>query len=229
MKNLEHKKVGAPAAFGLATRFGFRPYERRSSSNARAQRRTGFTLIEVMIALSILGLIVANVSLVMRTSASSAEAGVRINQLENQAGSTMDRIANAIMASSSDGITPAPAAPDSERYLDFKRNVGIEDGAIIWGNDERISLDEDTGQVVWIENRDSEAERRIVWSNWVSNYLEGELPNGEDDNDNGLEDETGLSFDMEGRKVTIRLTLSQTAPEGREYSKTLVTRVTARN
>ncbi|MFT4540853.1 MAG: prepilin-type N-terminal cleavage/methylation domain-containing protein [Planctomycetota bacterium] len=189
----------------------------------------GFTLIEIMIAMTIMGLIVMNVSLVMKTSKSATDAGIRLAQLDNQASFTMNRIANAIMASSSDGITPAPEAPDSEKYLDYKRNVGIVDGVITWGEDERISLEDDSGQIVWIENVDEPEERRVVWSNWVSEFLEGELENGSDDNLNGLFDENGLSFDMNGRKVTVRLTLRQEDQHGQEYNKTLVTRVTARN
>lgn len=188
----------------------------------------GFTILELVIALTVLVLLVTNVGLVMRTSSDVTEAGIRLEQLENQADLTMDRIALAIMASSSDGIVPAPMAPDSADFLRFSRNVGVEDGEIVWGNEEIIEL-EQPGQVVWRENKDLPEERRVVWSRWVSDMLEGEQPNAEDDNGNGLEDEAGLAFDMDGRKITVRITLQNVDPEGRVLTKTLETRVTARN
>ena len=186
-------------------------------------------MLELIIALAILGLLVTNVGLVMKTSSSVTKAGLRIEQLESQADLTMDRIALAIMASSSEGIVPAPMAPDSADFLRFARNSGVENGEILWGNEEIIELEADSGQVVWRENMDLPDERRVVWSRWVTDLLEGETANAADDNGNGLEDEAGLAFDMNGRLITIRITLESEDSEGSVLTKTRETRVTARN
>ena len=94
---------------------------------------------------------------------------------------------------------------------------------------EIVIIEVDTGQVVWRENHDLPGERRIVWTKWVTDLLEGEQANAEDDNGNGLEDEAGLAFDMEGRKITIRITLQSVDAEGNTMTRTVEKRVTARN
>ena len=191
--------------------------------------RAGFSLLELIIALAVLGLLMSNVGLVMRTSSEVTQAGIRIEQLESQADLTMNRIAMAIMASSSEGIVPAPEAPESADHLRFSRNVGVEDGGVLWGNEEIIELEHPSGQIVWRENLGTSEERRMVWSKWVSELLEGELPNAMDDNSNGLTDEAGLAFDMSGDLITIRITLENVDSEGKRLLRTLETQVTARN
>jgi hypothetical protein len=59
--------------------------------------------------------------------------------------------------------------------------------------------------------------------------MEGELANGIDDNGNGVIDEKGLCFVVEGNRVTIRLTIDKPGPDGKHYRRTLETTVTCRN
>ena len=80
----------------------------------------------------------------------------------------------------------------------------------------------------WSRNPETNEEVRVVWTSLVSPYLEGEIPNGMDDNGNGLIDEKGLSFVVDRNAVTIRLTLDQLV-DGRMVTKTVQTTVTCRN
>ena len=79
----------------------------------------------------------------------------------------------------------------------------------------------DQGQVIWRDKPGEVDERSVVWSRWVSDFLENELPNGIDDNGNGLIDESGLTFVIDGSMVTIRLTLQRTGSDGKSsvYSR----------
>ena len=63
----------------------------------------------------------------------------------------------------------------------------------------------------------------------MSELLEGELPNGIDDNGNGLIDEPGFSIDFEGRAVNVRLSLERRGATGRNILRTAETRVRLRN
>jgi hypothetical protein len=75
-----------------------------------------------------------------------------------------------------------------------------------------------------------EAEERVVaWANTVSEMLQDELMNGVDDNDNDLADELGLSFVLDARSVTIRLSLERAADDGKKVQVTKETTVTCRN
>jgi hypothetical protein len=82
-------------------------------------------------------------------------------------------------------------------------------------------------QVTWFENPGAPQERRVVWSNLVRDLLEGEEVNGIDDNANGLIDEDGLSFTVDGSRITVRLSLGTT---GRgEETKSVETTISCRN
>jgi hypothetical protein len=59
--------------------------------------------------------------------------------------------------------------------------------------------------------------------------MERELANGADDNANGLTDESGLTFDVDRKKVTIRLTLERADQSGEKIKVTRSTEVTCRN
>jgi hypothetical protein len=63
----------------------------------------------------------------------------------------------------------------------------------------------------------------------VSEYLEGERPNGTDDNGNGLIDERGLCITVENGIYTIRLTVVGKDSRGRQIFHTVETSVTPRN
>lgn len=205
------------------------PRRTRAERGPRSLRRAGFTVIEVMIGLTILALLATNMTIVMNTSSSVYEAGVLRGAIENQASLTMDRIALALMSSAGEGLEPLAEAPYATSILDYDVSLGSLDGQMVWGDPERIELQPMNGQIVWTQRPDEPDSRSLVWSRWATDYLEGETFNGLDDNDNELQDEGGLSFSMEGNKVLIHLTLERMDDQGETYTKTLTTRVTCRN
>ena len=101
----------------------------------------------------------------------------------------------------------------------------VENGAVVWGDPEEISGA--NAQVVWSQNPGDPDERRVVWSNVVRPFLEGEIQNGTDDNQNGLIDEKGLNFTLQGNRVTIRLTLERARNAGSDLCGRLMTRVSS--
>jgi type II secretory pathway pseudopilin PulG len=193
------------------------------------RREGGFTIVEVVIAAAILGLIVLNMSMVMKTSSAAYGTGVFKSVLEDQAELTMDRIELAVMSSSEKAISPQNAAPLSTPVLDYESSLGFQEGKLVSSDPERIQFLPTTGQVVWSQNPGLPEERSVVWSNWVPFHLEKEIANGTDDNGNGLIDETGLAFDKSGPKVNINLTLERKDSEGKVHTKTSKSVVTCRN
>ena len=65
----------------------------------------------------------------------------------------------------------------------------------------------------------------------VREYLEGEVPNGADDNGNGIVDENGLcmTWDANSNLLTIMLTLERVSPNGGLTTRTVQTSVQVRN
>ena len=199
------------------------------SAGSRAARRAGFTALEVLIALSLIGLVIANVVMVMDSSTKEYHEGVSVSEVEFQTARTMDRIALAVMGSSLDNLIIPQEMPNKSSSLKYRLSLGFVDGQEVFSEQEEISLGGDPGQVIWAEKPDEPDERSVVWTNWVREYLEGEVANGVDDNGNGIIDESGLMFTFTGNLVTIALTLERPGPNGNLISNTLQTQVTVRN
>ena len=87
----------------------------------------------------------------------------------------------------------------------------------------------DEGRAVLLRNWNTAAEKRTVLCNDVREYLEGETPDGNEENGNDLTDERGLCFELDGDRLTIRLTLEKTDHEGRLATVTVETTVHFRN
>ena len=195
----------------------------------KPSRRAGFTLLEVLIALALVGLVIANVAMVMQTGTKAYQMESSLGDLEIQADRTLDRIALALMASSRESIDPSAQAPFHASAVNYEQSLGVEDGEPVFGPAERIEMTVQEGRVMWRERPEEPSERSVVWTNWVSAFLEGEVQNGLDDNGNGLIDETGLSFEVVGSRVTIRLTLEREMPDRSVRRISRETVVTCRN
>lgn len=191
--------------------------------------RAGFTIIEIAIAVTITVLLFVNISMVVRSGSEAYETGAFNARIEAQARQTLDRIELSVIGSSRDSITPVVVAPASAGQIEYEVSLGVQDGEVVWGDPERIEMRPGTGQILWRRNPGGVDEQSVVWSNWVPDLLEGELANGADDNANDLFDERGLSFDMVGDQIVIRLTITMSDRDGRTRTRTLERKVTCRN
>jgi type II secretory pathway pseudopilin PulG len=195
----------------------------------KTRHQGGFTIVEMVFAAAIMGLLSLNLAMVLRTSSNAFEAGVLRKLVDDQAELTMDRISLAVMASSEQQLYPPAAAPFNTPTLDYQTVLGFQDGILVMGDLERIQFVQQSGSVLWMQNPNSTDPRSVVWANWVPTSLDGEILNGIDDNGNGLIDEKGLSFDYTGPKVNIRLTLERKDTNGMIFKRTMANTVTCRN
>ncbi len=194
----------------------------------RARRRSGFTILEILLALSLFALLVFRGAMVMSAAMKTTNEETSETVVEEHARKVLHQIARAVMSSDRESINPNSAAPLASDDIRYSVMLGIEDGEVVWSDPELIALEEDREHIYWSRNPDTDTETRVVWTNLVSPYLEGEIPNGMDDNGNGLIDEKGLSFVVDRNAVTIRITLDRTV-NGRVITKTVETTVTCRN
>ncbi len=193
--------------------------------------KSGLTVIEMMIVLSLLTIVGIKIFMVVQTAGKAQAEGTTSIVLDDQARRVLDRIAYAIMGSTRETLFPDPESPVFSASLEYEVSLGLDaSGEVVWGDPEKIELSEPQTQVIWRENPDEAEERRVVWCNTVSPFLEGETPgNGLDDNGNGLIDEEGLCFSLDGDRVTIRLTLQKTNKDGTRVTHTVETVATCRN
>lgn len=200
-----------------------------SAPHRCAARRAGFTVIETIIAMTLIGLVLTKLTLVMDEARRAHQEESLSMALEDQAMELLDRIAYAIVGSSRERLTPALAAPFPMAEIRYQVSLGVEDGLTVWSDPEIIGLSEESRQVYWGQNVGEVNERIVVWANTVSEMLEDELMNGVDDNGNELADELGLAFVLDDRSVTIRLSLERERNEGKSIQVTRETTVTCRN
>lgn len=192
-------------------------------------RSSGFSLIEVLITLALVGLVTSNLYMVLGQSSEAMGEKTHIHDTEVQARRTLDRITEALLGASRTTLYLTPQKPFSTSALNFESNLGVEQGQIVWGDPERIDLRIQDGEIVWLQNPGELDETSMVWSRWVPMLLEGEYLTGSDDNLNGLIDEAGLSFELDGESVIVRLTIEKTDTDGNTYTRTLERVVTCRN
>lgn len=192
--------------------------------------------MEVMIAMTILGLLIANVGLVSRAGTQAAQAGLFEQLIEDELEQGLDRVRLALMSSTASNLYPTIAAPLSQNYITFSTSLGYENNMLVESEPERISWTptSDGGQLVWELNPDQPGKRRVVWSNSVPSLQMGELANEIDDNANGLQDEQGIAFHVESEsadevQVFVHLTIEKTNPDGRRVPSARSINVTCRN
>lgn len=194
------------------------------------RRTRGFTIVELLIAVTICLAALMIVWSVTAESTDTARVGTSVGTLDGQASRALDRIANEVVAAGLETLEPPD--PLGTSSLIFRKSAGVEDARIKWGPRQSIALRPkgDGRELVWVRDLDDpDGVREIVVCGSVRPCADGELPNGADDNGNGLVDEEGLSFDLSGRTLTIRLTLERRDRVGGTLVRTVSTSVRLRN
>ncbi len=205
-------------------------------------RQSGFTLIEVAMAAAVLSVaLVASVDLVSSTN-DALGTGLTAGRLEARASELLDRIETQLLQAGAETLTPA--VPDGESSLSYRQAFDYQNEQVQWGTPLRIEcradeaedgLDNDSDGLVdeanifLMRNPGLPSAQETLWSRGVRRFLEGEFPNGADDNGNGLVDERGLCFAVEGQALVIRLSLEGRDTKGRVIVRTATTAVRLRN
>lgn len=193
------------------------------------RNRRGFTLVEVILAISLLAILTVKVVGVLSVATDSSERDMAEANLDSQARRVLRQIGFAVMGSHPASLDPDRERPFTSTSMQYQVSLGIADGKVVWSDREEVAMEQEDRKIYWSDNPGAEDQRRVVWTSLVAPYLEGELPNGMDDNGNGLIDETGLSFFVDGSSVYMYLTLESTDDDGSIVSRTVDTVVTCRN
>jgi len=194
----------------------------------RAVRRAGFTLIEVLIAMSLAAIVLVKLTMIMDSASDTSADQVASLALEDQARTVLDKIAYAVMSADREQLMPDPESPEYSTSLTFTISLGVEDGEVVLSDPEQIAYE--GNQVLWKQNPGLPEERRVAWCNTVRAVMWEEVAgNLLDDNGNGLSDEPGLSFTLYRDAVTIRLCLERVKKDGTAITQEVNTVVTLRN
>ena len=206
----------------------------------------GLTLLEVMIVAVMLIIFLGSVGIATQSSTklyreSNVESG-----LEAISHRALNRIADELAYAERSALSPEPDAPLGSSSLEFHVCRGAPGGIVEWGPLTRIEfaleageLDDgldnngngliDEGIVLRTEDVGGPGERSVVLCHWVRELSLGEELDNDDDNDNGLNDEAGLAFSIEGDALTVRLCLERLDAQQRPITKSVTTSVRIRN
>lgn len=209
-------------------------------------RSAGFTFVEMMVASVVAILVAAGVYAILSTGTDTYATEAVSTDLERQAARALAAISNEISMAGSVTIFPQQSPPLSAAGLGLQKSEGYSGGAVVWGPLVLLTFDYDLddpndgkdndgdgcvdeGLLVLRQDPGGPNDRTVVLARHVREYLEGEEPNGLDDNGNGLVDERGLCVSVSGGVYTIRLTLERKDSNGRLLTRTVETSVTPRN
>lgn len=215
------------------------------SARSKVSRR-GTTLVELLIGASLLIGIAGVVSTATLSAGRVQSRASAQRALDLLARRTVERIADELRTARADGLSPQPFAPLGSSSLTYERNDGWQGGAVEWSapctieerpapGDEGYGLDADgdgrvdPGFLVWTSEDETGVVTRAVWVEGVSELAEGELANGIDDDGDGLIDERGLSFELEGDRLRIRLSLERRLTGGELLTATAETAIGLEN
>jgi len=212
----------------------------------RRRSRAGTTVLEMVIAGTMSAVILGAIATAAISGQRSAAQNLAMADLETRARRAVDRIAEELVSSRSAALSPNPAGQFGAATLTYQKDIGYAAGAAVFGVNQRIrwvlepretrnNIDDDRdglvdeGVVELTRDLGAGTQRVVTLARGVSEYLEDELPNGADDNANGLTDEQGLSFSLTGRTLTIRLSVQDIGSEGRVLTQTVETSLRIRN
>jgi prepilin-type N-terminal cleavage/methylation domain-containing protein len=96
-------------------------------------RTRGFTLVEVVVSLAMLGTFLGSLILVLGQGSSAARAGMARQSVDGLTRRTLDRLASELVGAVTGSLTPDPGAPYGSAALTFQRVGAYADGALQWG------------------------------------------------------------------------------------------------
>ena len=104
----------------------------------------GFTLVELMIAVVILGLVSMNMLMISRSGTSAVESEAFRTTLEDEADLTAERVRKALLSAASDTLDPVVGRPLGSSTLRYQTVLGTDaDGDPRLGDPERIAWADD--------------------------------------------------------------------------------------
>jgi prepilin-type N-terminal cleavage/methylation domain-containing protein len=209
--------------------------------------RSGFTLIELSISLTVLALLLSAVAIVQMHGQKATSAIRTQSDLERRANRALLVVTRELTGLGVHTLAPDPTTSLGTDTVTFQRPDSVTAaGDVIWAAPTVLALLMDEGEADNGVDDDGDGlvdERRLsitrdvgtlqqkttVLCHGVSAWMQGELPNGLDDNGNGVVDERGFSLRRVGDLMSVRLALVATAESGETVTWTSATALVIHN
>jgi len=213
---------------------------------ARRSSRSGFSMLEMLISVTILVLVMSAATLVSGTGYDAYSSTTARVALQNKALRALDRVAGEIVTCAESELWPDPLGDFGTQDLRYRQVVGATGGVADLGPVNRLFLRYAPGEIddgldndgdgladdcelAFTRDEGGANETTIVLCRDVREMLEGELESGDDTNGNGVTDERGFNLHRVGDVIEIRLSVEKIGPRGERMSRTLETSTRLRN
>lgn len=216
------------------------------AASCRAHRSAGFTMVELLFSMSLFAIVLTAVSMVSATSNNLMRYSSDASRLETKGRQAVDRVVAELSTVMATTMNPSVFPSGWTQTLDFNCAIGLAgvmadpgplqrlrfeyeaaDGNDGIDNDSDGLVDE--GTLVFTRDQGGPDEQRITLCTGVAEYTEGELPNGLDDNGNGLIDERGFYLQQNNGLVSVHLTLVDTGKDNSVITRSVATSLRVRN
>ena len=169
---------------------------------ARRAARGGFSLVEILIAITFLVLLLSSIGMLSTASRDAFSRGTTVSAMELRTGLTSGGIQGELSLAMASSLTPAIQPGQRVTELTYMRAVGWQDETTITTPPRTLRFE----------------------------FEPGEANNGLDDNGDGLVDESGFAIERMGAALEITVTLEQ-RPPGRDETiqRTLRSSILLRN
>lgn len=211
-----------------------------------ATRRAGFTIVELLIAVALLGLALSGAAMVSRSGSEVHRTSVAVQDVEQRLHRALEQVSGALTTAGADYLVPTPVEGLAYGSLQFQQVIGhtgttpdlgptIELATEIEGNEADNGADDDGDglvderELVLTLDVGGANEQRVKLVSGVLELLEGESSDGLDENGNGLVDEPGFHLERNGDVVAVRLSIGDQDPQGRLVVRTAELDIRMRN
>jgi hypothetical protein len=212
----------------------------------RRFKRAGFTVLELLFTVVLMPTFLISATLVLSSSRKAFSAAQEAAALQAKVDRAASRVAREMLSTSLGVLVPDPDGDLGANTLTFRNPMGLTGDVIDWGDQITLGFEYDTGEVddgldndgnglvdegILVLTRDPGGadEQRVVICRNVSEFAEGEILNGADDNGNLVEDESGFNVHRTGDILTIRLTVETMSSTGELIRRSTETSLHFRN
>jgi prepilin-type N-terminal cleavage/methylation domain-containing protein len=214
---------------------------------SRRTRIRGFTLVEVVVSMAILGIVFGVVGAFQMRSQAHSKAVLSRDYVDTRARRALERVSSELRGVGLTFLAPDPTGELGASTLMFQKPADVSDtGVVVWGAPSRLALELESGEdedgddddgdglvderrLVLVRDIGTADERTIVLCTSIPEFARGEIGNGLDDDGDGVSDEPGFSIRRVGDLLTVRLTVVAASAGSDPVTTEIQTSVVLRN
>ena len=210
----------------------------------RSRRQAGFTLLEIAVAMGVLGVVLGAVGAFQARSNQASKSMLTRADAEMRARRALERVADELTGVGQSLLFPDPTTALGASTLTYQRPAGVNgSGVVQWSQPARLQLELESGEtddgtdndgdglvderrLVLVRSAGTPKEQRVVLCNGLCERGLGEQANGLDDDGDGTVDEAGFSVRRIGDLLLVSVCVQPPGREGRpvEFETAVVLR-----